>query len=111
VILVSFLLPACSPGDCTTGIFPSIVATVVEKGTAENLVAIAAGTISQGNRTEAFIRDGDFLSAGRNWSGTFQMEISAPDYLPHMSTVVVPPTACAVMTQFPMVELEPEGDG
>jgi hypothetical protein len=39
------------------------------------------------------------------------MEVTAPGYVADVRTVVVPPYSCTVITQRPLVELEPVADG
>lgn len=103
------LLGACGGGgDCLQAILPSVTATVLDDVTSENLADVATGTLRQGNRTEPFVSDGTFLVAGSNWSGSFEMEIAAPGYSPHVSMIVVPSYSCTVVTQHPVVRLMPE---
>jgi hypothetical protein len=105
------LVSGCGSDYCLQAIVPSVSATVLDLATSENLSAKASGTLRQGDRTEPFIQDGDVLVAGRNWSGVFELEITAPGYRPHASSIVVPSYSCTVRTQTPVIRLVPESDG
>jgi hypothetical protein len=101
-------LTACSGGDCTQGVFPSVSATVVDATTQANLATITTGTISLGSwYSAAFERFGDVLLAGQNRSGNLTVALTAPGYQAWTDRVFVESDGCSVLTEEIRVELEP----